>query len=89
MEKTSFELVWNNIVKNQGEVFRTTGRNLEFIYEIVDDNFVCSRTNWNITKNDFLKAYDMWPINNVKEIQNLVMGPSYVLAVLKDKRVII
>jgi len=87
MKKIQFELVWNNIVKHQGEVFRTTDRNLEFTYEIVGDNFICSRTNWNITKNDFKKAYDLWPVNAVKEIKNIVMGPSYVLAVLKDQRI--
>ena len=88
MSKLPFELVWNNIVSHQGEILRTTGKNLEFSYEIVDDNFICSRTNWNITKNDFKKAYDLWPVQSVSEIQNIVMGPSYVLAVLKDTRIL-
>jgi hypothetical protein len=84
--KDDFITIWERIADRQGEVFRTK-RGLEFTYRIEGDFFLPSRTDWNITKRDFLKAFELVPMDGPGVINNLVMGPTYVWAVLHDERI--
>lgn len=81
-----FYEVWSNILKNQGEVFRQI-RGRKFTYEIRGDCLIPNTTNVNIGKKDFEKAYMMYPLKNTMGLQDL-RGPSYIFAVLMDKRIV-
>ena len=80
-----FEQVWNNIKKYQGERFETiTG--LNYIYKIEYDRVIVSRTYYPLTKANFKQAFDHKVINCPSDIKE-VRGPSYVFAILTDKRI--
>ena len=84
--KPDFETVWQRLRGHQGEEFKTkTG--LPFSYKISGDIFWPSRTNYNIAKSDFAKAFELLPIAGPGEINELVRGPAYVWAVLHDRRI--
>ncbi len=86
MAKTSFEDIWRRIVVHQGELFHTkTG--LEFTYEVEREAFYPSRTNYRISRADFRTAYQMVPIDGPGVIRWKVRGPSYIWAVLHDRRI--
>ena len=82
----NFDNIWENIVINEGNVFKTiTG--LEFTYR-VDSNFIIpNRTEYNISRADIEKAYNLLPLTGPGEINDIVRGPSYVWAILNDKRI--
>ena len=85
--KPSIDVVWNRLKKHQGEKFETkTGQ--PFTYEISGNTFLTNRTLYTITRSDFAKAIELIPIEGPGEISNLVRGPSYVWAVLHDRRII-
>jgi hypothetical protein len=87
MNDITFDDVWNRIVEHAGEGFSTiTG--CEFVYTINGDVFRTNRTDYNIPKNDFLKAFNVWPVNGPGEINQLVRGPAYIWGVLNDERII-
>lgn len=86
MPNAKFDEVWNRILKNEGETFYTK-KGLEFKYEIDGDIFLPSRTNYQISKNDFMKAYQLVPIDGPGVINDIVRGPSYIWAVLHDKKI--
>ncbi|MBO8138246.1 MAG: hypothetical protein H0Z40_08945 [Desulfotomaculum sp.] len=82
-----FNKVWNRILSNEGETFRTkTGK--EFTYIVVKDCLIPSRTDQKITKADIKKAYKLIPFNGPGVINNTVRGPSYIWAILHDNRTI-
>ncbi len=86
MPKASFDEVWDRIVENEGETFQTL-RKLKLTYK-VDGNSVCpSRTEYKIPKSDFKKAYGMIPIRGPGDIGDVVRGPSYIWAILRDKKI--
>jgi len=81
-----FDKIWERIKKHEGETFFTiTG--LEFKYETHENSFYSSRAKYHISKKDFLKAYNMFPLRGPGEISKIVRGPSYVWSVLNDKRI--
>ena len=81
-----FEVIWKRIGACQGQTFRTiTG--LPFTYEIIGSTLVPSRTRYQISRSDFKKASELAPTSGPGEIQNIVRGPSYVWAILHDKRI--
>lgn len=81
-----FENIWRRIREHEGDIFYTiTG--LKFTYSIEGDIFHPSRTDYNISKADFEKAYAMMPIKGPGGINNIVRGPAYVWAVLHDSRI--
>jgi len=82
----SFTEVWKNICDNAGEVFYTV-TNLEFTYQMDSNQLRPSRTNQNIPKSSFEKAYEQWPMKSPAEMPDTVRGPSYVFAILADKRI--
>jgi len=83
---TSFDLVWKRIRAHTGEKFHTI-RGIEFTYIMEQDRLCPSRTIYWIAKNDFRKAYRMAPVDGPSVICNDVRGPSYVWAILHDKRI--
>jgi len=46
-----------------------------------------SRTNCNLPKSDFAIAYDLMPVDGPGAINKKVHGPSYIWAILHDKRI--
>ena len=86
MPEVPFEVVWGRIVKHQGEIFRTkTG--LEFTYSIKGDYLYPSRTNYRISKADFMRVYDLLPVEGPGSISYIVRGPAYIWAILHDTRI--
>lgn len=78
--------VWNRLSALEGEEFKTkTG--LPFTYTISGDVLRVSRTEYNLTKANFAKAFKAVPFDGPGNIQNDVRGPSYVWALLHDSRV--
>jgi hypothetical protein len=81
-----FQAIWDNIVKHQGELFRTI-TDLPFTYIIKGNSVVPDRTNYPISKNEFKKAYKLEFLSGPGQINNLVRGPAYVYAILTDIRI--
>lgn len=86
MKKPTFNIIWQRIISNEGNIFHTK-TDLEFTYEIHGKCFYPSRTEYAISMSDFEKAYDLGPIEGPGEINNLVRGPAYVWAVIHDSRI--
>ena len=86
MPKPSFNIVWDRIVKHQGEIFFTI-THLPFSYTIKDDGLYPNRTDFRLSKGNFAKAYNIIPIKGPGVINNTVMGPSYVWGIFNDNRV--
>ena len=84
--KPSFAEIWKRIVGCEGEEFRTV-TSLSFTYEINGNSLFPSRTEYNLPKTEFAKAYELVPINNPNIISKLVRGPSYIWAILHDERI--
>ncbi len=85
--KPPFEEVWNRIKSLEGAKFKTkTG--LPFTFKLFGNTFKPSRTDYNIAKSDFKKAFDRVPFDDGPSVVNkIVRGPSYIWAVLHDKRI--
>lgn len=81
-----FQKIWDRIVSCAGEQFYTK-TNLPFTYKIVNNCFVPDRTDYPLGKSNFEKAAQIVPLNGPGQINNLVRGPSYVYAILTDKRI--
>jgi hypothetical protein len=81
-----FDIIWSRIIEHQGDVFYTVSR-LEFVYRVQGKVVKTNRTNYNISKSDFLKAHKMIPMTGPGAISNLVRGSSYIWAILHDSRI--
>lgn len=86
MLKPSFAEIWKRIIACENEEFKTIS-NLPFTYEINGTTLIPSRTEYNLSKSDFIKAYELVPINSPQVITKLVRGPSYIWAILHDERI--
>lgn len=82
-----FEIIWDRIVYFQGEEFRTK-TNLSFTYTINNNVLNPSRTEFNLSKENFQKAYLDLPVKNVSDFSDDVMGPSYVWGIFNDERIL-
>jgi hypothetical protein len=82
----ALEEVWRRIRANEGEVFTTT-TGLPFTYELAGDVLHPSRTHYNIPKSQVAKAFDLVPFDGPGLINSTVRGPSYVWAILHDRRI--
>ena len=58
-----------------------------FTYRIEGDVLRTSRTNYNLAKSDFQKAYEMVPIKDPSDLKGLVRGSPYIWAILNDPRI--
>jgi len=81
-----FEEVWSRIRVNKGEVFRTV-RGLDFTYKLLGPWVVIDRTDYRITKKNFLLAYGMLPVDGPAGFGDEVTAKHYVHAVLTDPRI--
>lgn len=84
----SFDNIWEQIIKYCGQTFYTKKKRLPFTYRIEKNLFYPSRTDYHISKNDFKKVFELGHIDGPGQINNLVRGPSYIWAVLNDKRIL-
>jgi branched-subunit amino acid transport protein AzlD len=77
--------VWTRIQRCQGQTFtQKLGR--EFTYVTTASQLIPNRTNRLLPKSDFAKALRLVPLTGPGQIQHL-QGPSYVYAVLMDRRI--
>lgn len=83
---SDFEEVWARVRGCAGQEFKTV-RRLPFTYKMSGDYLQPSRTNVELPKGDFRKAYDLMPLSGPGSINRLVMGPAYVFAILTDERI--
>jgi len=81
----SLEIVWQRIETHAGEQFMQI-RGGKFIYEVIGGRVVPDRTNQQIPKTHFEKAFALLPLENTVRIQHL-RGPSYIYAILMDDRI--
>ncbi len=79
------EAVWPRIQKHDGEEFYQI-RGKPFHYGAFGGYIVLSTTNQQIAKSDFEKALGRVPLSNTVPVQDL-RGPSYIYAILMDKRI--
>ena len=76
--------IWDNVKLYQGEVFKTvTG--LEFTYYVDGNILHHTRSKATISKSCFEKAVQLNP-QKPSDLHNAVAGPSYVYAIISDKR---
>ena len=80
---TQFETVWRRILFCEGEEFATIS-GLPFEYEVSGNIFRVNRTQYNIQRSDFERAYAHVPIAGPGDISKLVRGSAYIWAVLHD-----
>lgn len=79
--------IWNKMIEFEDKEFYTkTGR--PFIYQINNNILITSRTDYPLSKGNFAKALDYFPLDGPGAINGIVRGPSYVYAILMDKRII-
>ena len=81
-----FEQVWDNIKRHENEEF-VTKRGLVLTYELFGDSIKPSRTDYFISKSDFKKAMKLMPLKKYKRDLFHCRGPSYIYAILMDKRI--
>lgn len=81
-----FEEVWNRIIKHQNEIFHTK-RGLELKYTVKNDKLYHNRSEPEISKSEFLRAYNKYPFNGPGEIRDLARGSAYIYAILTDDRI--
>lgn len=86
MCKSSFEEIWERIIANEGETFQTISGS-PFTYNVKKGTVHLSRTEYQISRSDFEKAYTLVPIRGPGAISKIVRGPSYLWAILHDKRI--
>lgn len=79
------ESVWTQICKYQGEIFRQI-RGREFSYLVKGAVVIPNTTNIQIPKKHFSEAIRHLPLFNTVPVQHL-RGPSYIYAILMDKRI--
>ncbi len=73
---------------SEGDILRYIKNNSNFDLEIAEAQSIKpSRTDYFISKSDFKKAMKLMPLKNIKEISSICRGPSYIYAILMDKRI--
>lgn len=80
-----FEVVWNRICTCAGQDFRQV-RGQVFQYAVVREAVVPTTTNRQLTKAQFAKAFERFPVSGPAELSDL-QGPSYLYALLTGSRV--
>ena len=78
--------IWTSIIENEGQIFKQI-KGKEFTYQIVGNGLKLSTTNQIISKFVIEKASELLPVKNTVPFQHL-RAPSYLYAILTDKRII-
>ena len=82
----SINEVWRRIQALEGAEFETkTGK--PFTFTVVGNVLRPSRTRYNLSKANFARALELWPLDGPGQISPLVRGPAYVWGILYDQRV--
>jgi hypothetical protein len=80
-----FPKVWHRIEGHAGQTFHQK-RGGEFSYIIRGNCVVPDRTDQQLPRSEFEKAYRLMPLESVVPLQSL-RGPSYLFAILMDERI--
>ena len=80
------DVVWARILAHQGQVFhQSLGQ--AFTYEVSGNALIPSTVKAKIYKSQFAKALAKVPFDKVSDVPAGVFGPSYVYAILMDRRI--
>jgi hypothetical protein len=85
MTAESFDHIWDRIKAHAGEPFHQV-KGSEFRYAIVSGAVVPDRTNRNLPRRHFERAWERRPLTGPGQLQDL-QGPSYLFAILSDSRI--
>ena len=85
MRKSNIEVVWGRIKGLAGDVLYQL-RGKPFSYEVEGDYLLLSTTNYKLSKKHVQEALSLVPLDNTVPVQHL-RAPSYIYAILMDKRV--
>lgn len=84
----NIDMIWNNVLANEGEVFhQIKGKAFTYTANSSKTSISLSTTNQSITKNLLGKAVMLLPFSDTIPLQHL-RAPSYLYAILTDKRII-
>ena len=81
-----FQMIWRNIIDCEGQEF-TTITGLPFTYRVEDNYVIPDRTEYPLAKSNFEKAAAIKNLQGPGQINFISRGPSYVYAILTDKRI--
>ncbi len=81
-----FDTAWARIRGCAGQEFKTV-RGLPFTYALSGEFVQPSRTEVELPKEQFRRVHELMPISGPGEIRDLVIGPSYIYAILTDRRI--
>lgn len=79
------DIIWNNIVNCEGQVFHTTSQNKPFSYIVKGNSIALQNTNHNIPRSHIESALNI-PNPTASKLNHL-RGPSYILALITDSRI--
>lgn len=83
----TIEQVWTRIVEHAGEQFHTKN-GYPFTYTVRNMGVIPDRTGYRLSISNFEKTLPIIDqIDGPGMISDLVRGPAYVYAILKDKRI--
>ncbi len=83
----TFDAIWQRIVAAAGQQF-TTASGLPFTFAVNENALRPSRTEYNLSRSEFEKAWQLLPSTTRSKLNNrAIRGPSYVIAILSDPRV--
>ncbi|MDA7957053.1 MAG: hypothetical protein MPK11_05055 [Gammaproteobacteria bacterium] len=84
--KLGIDVIWKRIEAHESGDFETK-RGEPFTYKISENVLYPSRTDFQLHKNEFEKVLPLLPLSGPGEINELVFGPSYIWAILHDRRI--
>src|SRR5438067_2020057 len=79
------DTIWSRIEEHAGESFHQL-RGAEFTYVVKGGCLTPNRTNRNIPKSNFERALAFVPLQDTTALRSL-QGPSYIYAILMDRRI--
>ncbi len=79
------ETIWTRIESHAGAKFHQI-RGGEFTYVVTGGHVIPDRTNQQIPKSHFKETLSYLPLTNIVPVQHL-RGPSYIYAILMDRRI--
>lgn len=83
-----FNRIWCNIIEHQGETFYTVDKHRPCSYVVKNEHLELKNTNRNIPKYQIEEALKIADVKYSDLKQLGVQGPSYLLAIISDKRII-
>ncbi|MGG5461401.1 hypothetical protein [Clostridium sp. B9] len=81
-----FNSIWCRIILNERNTFsRRNG--IEFRYHVSKNKVIVEGENHALSKEDFLKVYNLMKELTFSEIESMVVGTKYIWPILNDKRI--